>query len=222
HPFYDEYFQVFNDNPDFNEDTLHLMESYSEEDILQVASFLHEKTKEVMEDISSVIDIDFDIDLITFLGDCSFDGHGILLEGKAYVFFDLHAILPRLDFYNFDVFITHELIHSIHYHKNPSFYRQNHSSLKEKYFKLLFSEGIATYFSYLITGEDIEQAYWFNFLSNQEVNKWINNCEKLRNSLAKQIELSIEKDNFDPRLYEHLFGIEDFSKLLSSRLGYYY
>src|SRR5690625_6578047 len=75
----------------------------------------------------------------------------MLIKGKPYVFFDLNAIIPRIDFYNFNVFATHEILHAIHYYLNPEFYQLNHRTIEEKYLKLLLSEGIATHLSHVIT-----------------------------------------------------------------------
>ncbi len=42
-----------------------------------------------------------------------------------------------------DLFVTHELLHGIHYSYNPCFYPKYYNSIEEKYFKRMIAEGIA-------------------------------------------------------------------------------
>lgn len=221
-PFFTEYFQSFNSNPNFVEETRQLMQAYTLQDVSDTVSFLKSIAKKVLNRINNKLNRDFDIDIITFFGDCSYDGHGILIDKKPYVFFDLNAVIPRLEFCNFNAFITHEMLHSIHYSLNPVFYLENHHTVEEKYFKLLLSEGIATHLSYVISKEKIEDTYWFNFLESEQVWEWIRNCEKIKDDIGTSLHGAINKDKLDNPLYNRLFGIEDFSMLTSYRTGYYY
>lgn len=118
--------------------------------------------------------------------------------------------------------MTHEMLHPIHYSLNPDFYRGNYRTVEEKYLKLLFSEGIATHFSYVISEEKLEDTYWFGYLEQEQVWDWIKNCEKMKDEIGVQLYEAIEADKIDHSLYNRLFGIEDFTKLTFYRTGYYY
>src|SRR5699024_9720631 len=183
-PFFKEYFQSFNSNTNFEDDTRQLMQAYTLHDVSETVSFLESMAKEVLNRINNCLNRDVDIDIVTFFGDCSYDGHGILIDKKPYVFFDLNAVMPRLDFYNFNAFVTHEMVHSIHYSLNPDFYRGNHRTVEEKYLKLLLSEGIATHLSYVISEEKIEDTYWFGYLESEQVWEWIKNCKKIKDDIG--------------------------------------
>lgn len=221
-PFFKEYFQSFNSNTNFEEDTRQLMQAHTLYDVSETVSFLKSMAKEVLNRINNSLNRDVDTDIVTFFGDCSYDGHGILIDKKPYVFFDLNAVIPRFDFYNFNAFITHEMLHSIHYSLNPDFYRGNHRTVEEKYLKLLLSEGIATHLSYVISQEKIEDTYWFGYLESEQVWEWIRNCEKVKNDIGAGLYKVIDEGKLDNSLYDRLFGIEDFSMLTSYRTGYYY
>lgn len=198
------------------------MQPYTLQDVNKTVSFLKSLAEEMLKYISKSIDRNIDVGFITFFGDCSYDGHGILIDGKPYVFFDLNAIIPRLGFYNFRTFITHELLHAIHYYLNPNFYRANYQTVEERYFKLLFAEGIATHLSSVITSEKMEYAYCFGYISKKQVMEWIRNSEKMKSHIGNDINKAINRSTLDNSLYNRLFGIEDFSMLTSYRLGYYY
>lgn len=221
-PFFKEYFRSFNSNANFEEDTRQLMREHTLKDVSKTVSFLNSKAKEVLDLINNSLNTDIVPAVITFFGDCSYDGHGILIDGKPYVFFDLNAVIPRIDFYNFTAFITHEMLHPIHYSLNPNFYRRNYRTVEEKYLKLLLAEGIATHLSYVISKEKIEDTYWFGYLKPDEVRDWIKNCEKMKNDIGTDLHRAIDAGKLDNSLYNRLFGIEDFTMLTSYRTGYYY
>lgn len=221
-PFFTQYFRLFNSNENFWQDTLQLMEQYTINDVSETVSFLELIAKEMLIEINKNMKGKIDVGMITFFGDCSFDGHGILIDGKPHVFFDLNAIIPRLDFYNFRAFITHELLHPIHYDLNRDFYHMNHKTVEEQYFKLLFSEGIATYLSFIISKESIEDTYWFGFIDQEQVSEWINNCENMKHDIGNDLYKAARTNVLDPSLYNRLFGIENFDQITSYRTGYYY
>ncbi|MDQ0159503.1 hypothetical protein [Alkalibacillus salilacus] len=222
HPFFREYLKVFNSNDDFHKNVNELTKNYSTNDINGSIEFLRTLTAEMFYSINDSLRLDFEVGVVVFIGDCSYDGHGILFDGKPYVFLDLSAIIPRLNIYNLNTFITHELIHSIHYFINPDFYRGNFKSIEEKYYKLIFAEGIATKLSSELTNDSDEQIYWFGFLDAMKVKNWINNCEKMKSEIGKEIKNAINTEAFDNALNNKLFSIEDFEKLDMYRVGYYY
>ncbi|MHC0551934.1 DUF2268 domain-containing putative Zn-dependent protease [Salinicoccus sp. CNSTN-B1] len=220
--FFKEYFRLFNSNVSFEKDTKQLMQAYSTQEVSKSVSFLKTLSEEILYQINDILNRDVVLDIITFFGDCSYDGHAILIDGKPYIFFDLNAVLPRLDFYNFKAFITHEMIHGVHYILNPAFYRGNYHTVEEKYLKLLFAEGIATYLSSVISKEKIEDAYWFGYLKTNQVSKWVRNCEKMKNDIGNNLQQAINLGKLDKPFYNRLFGIDDFEMVTSYRTGYYY
>jgi len=220
--FFSEYFRIFNTNQNFEVDTKSLMKMYNEHDTYKAISFLKSTVQTELSKVKNYLNIDTDLHMVTFFGDCSYDGHGMLIKGKPYVFFDLNAIIPRIDFYNFNVFATHEILHAIHYYLNPEFYQLNHRTIEEKYLKLLLSEGIATHLSHVITKENKEDAYWFGYLEPEQVLHWINNCENMKKDISHSLHETIHANEFNNLLFNRLFGIDDFTKPTSYRLGYYY
>lgn len=222
HPFFREYFHSFQLTETFEENAKELMQSYTLEDVFNIASFLASSCKDRLHQINTYINQEIKVGIIIFFGDCCYDGHGILIDHKPYVFFDLNAIIPRRNIYNFKMFVTHEILHAIHYFLNPEFYPKNHHTSVEQYLKLLFSEGIATYLSYQISGGKIEHSYWFGYLTTEQVGEWMKNCKQFKKDIGIGLRRIISEQTFEPSLYNRLFGIEDLEKITSYRTGYFY
>lgn len=222
HPFFREYLSEFNSNDNFQKNVKEMLVNYTPNEVEEVITFLETATSKALDNINNVLQTDYDIGVVVFLGDCSYDSHGILIDGKPYVFFDLFAIIPRMDIYNFEIFLTHELIHSIHYHVNPAFYRKNFNSVEENFLKLIFAEGIATQLSGVLNNNVNDQIFWFGFLESKKLELWIKNCSLMKREIGREISEASQTDVFDHALYNRLFGIEDFRFLENYRLGYYY
>ena len=219
--FFKEYFKVFNHNDKFTEDTIQSLKEMNINDILDTSHVLEEKVQEKIEKITKDIELEVLPGMITFIGDESFDGHGIILNGKPYVFFDLTAVTRRKDKYNLDMYVTHELIHSIHYGSQVSFYPGKYKNIKDKYLKRLIAEGLATFLANYYNNYNIEDSYWLGFLDSDKVREWIINCENNKNKIGDKLKVQINRNEFDENLYLQLFALPG-SDYANGRCGYYY
>lgn len=222
HIFFNEYFNVFNKYSNFKENTKKILYEYSKESIYKTFNILKNTFEKKVNFISGSLDLKIIPSLIVFIGDGSVDGHGALVNGKPYVFFDLSSIIQRFDDYNIDLFVTHELLHGIHYSYNPCFYPKYYNSIEEKYFKRMIAEGIATNLSHTFSSNTIEDSYWMGFLNKKDVQIWVDNCEKMKNNIAYNISLLLKTSSFDKDLYNTLYTVSDLKHLTNSRLAYYY
>jgi len=175
-----------------------------------------------LEKIKEKLNISDIPDIVLFVGDGTIDGHGVLIEEEAYGFFELTTLKNSLSSYHAEVFLVHEIIHPIHYQLNKDFSPQNWNSVEEYYFKRLICEGIATYFSKNVISTLIEEAYWFGYLKQDELNEWINYCKEARHEISKKLKRSLKEKKLDSNLYRQLFCILGNEKLTQFRLGYYY
>ncbi|EPY2276219.1 hypothetical protein ACXAT3_000919 [Clostridium sporogenes] len=220
--FFNEYFSVFNKNPNFKENTKKILYKYSKEKIYKTFNILKNTFKKKVNLISNSLHLKIIPGIIVFIGDGYIDGHGALINNKPYVFFDLSTIIPNFHNYNIDLFVTHELLHAIHYSYNPLFYPIYYNSIEEEYFKRMIAEGIATNLSSVFSSYTIKDSYWMGFLNNKNVQIWINNCKKMKSDIGDKISLSIKSYIFDENLYSHLYSITDLKHLTNVRLAYYY
>ncbi|EKS4342441.1 hypothetical protein QB607_000370 [Clostridium botulinum] len=220
--FFNEYFSAFNKNPNLKENTEKILYEYSKESIYKTFNILKNTFEKKVNFISGSLDLKIIPGLIVFIGDGYIDGHGALINNKPYVFFDLSAIILNFNKYNIDLFVTHELLHGIHYSYNPCFYPKYYNSIEEKYFKRMIAEGIATNLSPTFSSSTIEDSYWMGFLNKKEVQIWVDNCEKMKNNIVYRINSSLKSSSFDEDLYHTLYTVSDLKHLTNSRLAYYY
>lgn len=82
-----------------------------------------------------------DIAVVLFVGQNTSNGHSFCEKGKWFVWIPIEAYTTKLQV---DVFVTHEIIHAIHYSKQKEFYFSN---IKEKsqLSRELITEGLATW-----------------------------------------------------------------------------
>ncbi|MCB2309793.1 DUF2268 domain-containing putative Zn-dependent protease [Clostridium tagluense] len=221
--FFEEYFKVFCDNKPFDENIINsIQHDLDINNVINLSNTLINKFLKKVN-ILSRMNIISDIGLIIFIGDGNIDGHSIILNKYAYLFIDLNAIISRSDKnYDLDAFLSHEIIHAVHYDLNKEFYPKNYNLTEDKYFKTLIAEGMATYMSIYLFGIPENSAYWLGFLAKNEVDEWVCNCENMRMNIGISLKKLISNKKFDKNIYDRLFCIIRAEKLTSYRVGYYY
>ncbi len=190
--------------------------------ILEFCSWLKNKIVEIEIKLNQQYNIEKIPPVVLFIGDGTIDGNGVSTKFKTYGFFEVLTLKDAINNYNIDVFLAHELIHPIHYQLNSSFFAGNWTTLEEYYFKRLYSEGIATYFSKVVTLTDIEEGYWFGILKKEEIEEWVNYCEENKVNIGIKIMKSVEKNEIDGELIKQLFQVVDRETFTKYRLAYYY
>ena len=205
----------------FREESLKIQKEHGEE-VLAFALYLEKLIEKSAVKIQKKLKVKKLPDTILFIGDGTIDGHGLLIKDSAYGFFELTTLKEGLKQYHTDAFITHELLHPLHYQESPEFFSMNWKTTEEYYFKRMFSEGLATFFSGEICKLPPQVAFWFGFLEQEELNKWMDYCEERKAAIGTQLMNSIKAEKIDSGLYRQLFSIEGFEKLTEYRLAYYY
>ena len=76
---------------------------------------------------------------------------------------------------NTEIFLTHEIIHALHYQISPHYYFSNKDELIQIQ-RQLITEGIATYGTKTILSTSSELALWGDYLSYQEIEQWLHEC----------------------------------------------
>jgi len=195
-------------------------------EILRQIDDLKKMSLKVLPVLKRKVGFEFSPDLVFLVGNGYFDGHGILVKDKAWVFFDMLKMNIWLKKEGFAVktHFAHETLHAIHYYYSPEFYIGNYVTVKDRYLKRMIAEGMGTYISgkAMNTGENI--ALWLGFFNKEEVEIWRKNCINIKRKIWHEILQSIEANQFSQDLDIRLFSAYDITKeaLLKGRVGYYF
>lgn len=224
--FFEEYFSTLEDREIFLRNIDSVLEKTDKELTEKNISFLSEKLREIFPLIERFINNAPVPGAIFFVGLNNFDGHGLIINGKPFAFFNMTRMNEMLKNKNFEVNIhlLHELFHALHYFFSPDFYMKNYKNIEHKYFKRMIAEGVATYFSMVSSKSDFGKAAWFGLLEEEQVKKWIEVCKSKKKEIQELLENSIRENRFDSSLESILFYVPGFSTedLTKGRLGYYY
>ncbi len=148
----------------------------------------------------------------------NYDGHAVKLKNKIVTFLDFKAYLYNLKQKKFDKYshLLHEMIHGSHYSVNPDL-EPTTLKYKDKLLAQALVEGTSVYISSKLnpSGDN----YWFNFLDNADIRKWIRNCKKLYH----QDLISLSHSNYTSEQKTNLLSLNSRSKkdLLCGRRAYY-
>ncbi len=154
-----------------------------------------------------------DIEIILFVGQNCTNGHAFDKDGKFFVWLPVEAYESIKDI---DIFVTHEIIHALHYTKNPNFYF-NTKEEKINMGRQIITEGLATYLTSKVLNISDEKALWADFLSKDELEKWFNECEKEKYELYDLVlkNFNLSKEDIQ------IFWANDPSDIYKYRSGYF-
>lgn len=153
------------------------------------------------------------IDIIFFVGKNTSNGHSFLWKNRAIVWIPLETYKNKLQL---EIFITHEIIHAIHYLKNKDFYFSNEKQ-KNSISRQLITEGIATFLTSAIMGVDDRKSLWADYITKNDYKKWINNCNKFRKNISK---LAIKNFNSNTDNIG-IFYFKTLNDIYNNRSGYF-
>ena len=154
-----------------------------------------------------------DLDMALFVGQDTSNGHAFKDDGKMVVWIPIESyVTPMLA----RVFITHEIIHALHYIKSPDFYTEDPENLR-KMSRELITEGVATYLTAKILNIDNLTALWADYLPDYQAITWLDECERREKELYKYIFDNFNHSGSDIRLFQ----AADPSDILKFRAGYY-
>ncbi len=164
--------------------------------------------------------------VILFIGPFAWDGHGILVKEKPYIFLNITMMEHHFNLPGFipEVHAIHEIIHGIHYNFHPEFYPGNCKTIKELYFNKFMAEGIATYLSGEINASTHGEALSFGFMPDEDVNIWIKKCDSLKGENGLLLNRAVTEKKYNDELWRSLFFVPDIEPdcLTRGRFGYYY
>ncbi|HET7152132.1 MAG TPA: DUF2268 domain-containing putative Zn-dependent protease [Candidatus Kapabacteria bacterium] len=154
-----------------------------------------------------------EVDLVLFVGRNASNGHAFRDNDKFIVWIPVETYHTELQA---DIFITHEIVHALHYQNIPEFY---FSSLEEKhsFSRQIISEGLATYISMIVAQCDEPNALWADYLSQSAAQHWLGQCDALKKELFRYTYENFYSSPAD----NDFFSTVDVSNIKRYRGGYY-
>ena len=148
-----------------------------------------------------------------FVGQDVSNGHAFEDHGEFVVWLPIETYTSHE---KVDVFVTHEIIHALHYQAAPEFYFRTRSELY-CLSRRLITEGIATFLTAAVLGIDDEAALWADYLDDHHRREWMAQCRNNRVGLAR---FMIDRFNdSDPET--DIFRTADAGDIFRFRGGYY-
>jgi hypothetical protein len=169
-------------------------------------------------------------DCIFFRGGQSWDGHGILVNERSFVFFNMDMIDEHFKYENFNMkaHAIHELFHAIHYKARPDFYQGNYKTTREFYLNKMIAEGVASYLSKKVVFCDEIDALTFGFMDKKEFLMWKTKCCQFKNTFRNEMKNVVTNETIDKEnikdLYYQLYFVPDPDEgaMTRGRFGYLY
>ncbi|MBI5867388.1 MAG: hypothetical protein HZB43_03730 [candidate division Zixibacteria bacterium] len=154
-----------------------------------------------------------ELEIVLFVGHGTTNGHAYREGGRFVVWIPVETYgSARLA----NVFLTHEILHALHYTASPGFYFENREE-QSRIGRMLITEGLATYLTTVVLDVPEEEALWGGHLPDGQLTGWLAQCERRYGEMC-----SFFLANFDNSLREHgLFCLGDTGNVFQSRGGYF-
>lgn len=169
---------------------------------------------ERLQNILEKIEIDSSaIDCVYLIGVGTTNGHAYRYNNKFHVWLPLETYTTeRLT----QVFVTHEIIHSLHYHYSSSFYF-NSKDEQLQLSRQLITEGLATFLTKELLGISDLEALWADYLDKNDAQKWQQKCQEEERNLFRLIYENYYQSNQDLKI----FYASNPDNIYQFRSGYY-
>jgi hypothetical protein len=151
--------------------------------------------------------------MILFVGQNTTNGHAFYGKGEFIVWLPVESYISRQ---RIDIFVTHEIIHALHYSQNPAFYFKNNAQ-RLRIGSSLMIEGLATFLTMKILKINAGQALWADYISAKEAKLWLEQCQQRKNEMLKFV---LKNFNLSDQKIE-LFGGTNPRDVFRSRGGYW-
>ncbi len=219
--FFSEYFKVMENEKEFHSKIPGIVEKTNKEETLRNISILEKTAKEVEPIVKLANKENRFPGIVFFIGLNNFDGHGFLVSGKPYAFFNMTRMnqMMRLKRFSTKTHLAHETFHALHYFYSPEFYPKKDIFNRKELIKKIIAEGIATYLSKKALKTSDADALWFGLLDEKDVSEWIKNCKRSLKEVQDRLNTHI-----DESFFLSLFTVSgmDTESLKNGRCGYCY
>ncbi len=153
------------------------------------------------------------LQVVLMVGQGTTNGHAFKHKKKFVAFLPIEGYETTEQV---DIFVTHEILHALHYSAQPDFYFTTQEE-KDSVFRQLVTEGLAIYITKEALGISDGKALWADYLSSDEQSKWMKSCESEKQNLFGETQKLIEEKSTKP----DLFYANDPDDIRKYRAGYF-
>lgn len=150
---------------------------------------------------------------VLFVGQNTTNGHAFFDKNKCIVWIPIEAYETALQV---TVFVTHEIVHALHYAQKKSFYFTT-APEQRLLSRQLITEGIATWISQRLTQQTQINALWGDYLSPRQKDRWLVACKKQERGLKQFIDHHFHSTSTSIQLFQ----ANDSKNIFTYRAGYY-
>jgi len=158
------------------------------------------------------LDLD-SIEILYMVGVGTSNGHAFRFDDRMIVWLPLETYTSEK---LVEIFVTHEVIHALHYLHSPEFYFETEED-KLRLSRQLITEGVATYLTKVLLNVSDAEALWADYQCEQDSKKWIAACEKEDTNLLRLIAANF----YLPGDELGIFYANDPDDIYNYRSGYY-
>lgn len=185
---------------------------YSKKDIQEKTTKIKSRLMHIKISLFNMLGLDLDnITMILFVGKKRSNGHAFRHNNEAYVWIPVELYSSELCI---DVFITHEILHAIHYKNVPDFFFSNKVE-KNNVFRQTITEGIATYLTMISMNFDEGTSLWADYVTTNFKNDWLKKCIDNETLLYEYTLQNWNKQNIS------FFAVDDEKNIYKYRAGYF-
>ncbi|MDP3784646.1 MAG: DUF2268 domain-containing putative Zn-dependent protease [bacterium] len=151
------------------------------------------------------------LQLVLFVGQDCTNGHAFKHKDEFLVWIPVEVYRTAMQV---DVFVTHEIIHGLHYSRVSEFYFKT-ASEKYSMARQFLTEGLATYLTLKIVNVNEDVALCADYLSTDKRLEWMGKCKSNKEGLFKFVLENFYSENRD------FFEANDPDNIYKNRAGYY-
>jgi uncharacterized protein YjaZ len=153
------------------------------------------------------------VTIVYFIGIGTTNGHAFRHDGKLYVWLPLETYTSEL---LVRVFVTHEIVHALHYNYAPAFYF--HTKAEQLHLaRQLITEGLASYLTMKILDVSEREALWADFLDDSGASRWFQLYEHQEMDLLRFIYENYHTGDDSIEI----FYLGNLDNIRQNRSGYY-
>ena len=153
------------------------------------------------------------LQIIIMVGQGTTNGHAFKYQDEFAVFIPIEGYETTRQV---DIFVTHEILHALHYSAQPDFYFKSREE-KDSVLRQLITEGLATFLTKEILDISEGDALWADYLSHDEQTEWMNSCKNEKQDIFKEVKELIQSNTTK----SNLFYANDSDDIRENRAGYF-